>query len=157
VVGDRPAITLDQTSASAVAQSADRLTSLGLVLRRIISEELMRLKWKGAQLSQRGKSDPAKLALAARFRRETTQTLPWIALRLHIGKASTPNSTFGGRPRKTLGTETRGCPYSVGPNCYLTPIRIEVRAERPLVSAQNFLAEAFTLRRVGQGFENHLS
>jgi hypothetical protein len=36
-------------------------------------------------LGDRPKSDPAKLALAARLRRETTLTLPWIASRLHAG------------------------------------------------------------------------
>ena len=52
---------------------------------RIISQELKRLRWTAGQLSERAKSDPAKLALAARLRRETTLTLPWIASRLHAG------------------------------------------------------------------------
>ena len=34
---------------------------------------------------ERIKSDPAKLAMAARLRRETTLPLPWIAARLHMG------------------------------------------------------------------------
>ena len=51
----------------------------------IVREELKRLGWSEGELSQRPKSDPAKLALAARLRRETTLTLPWIATRLHAG------------------------------------------------------------------------
>jgi hypothetical protein len=52
---------------------------------RIIQEELKRLKWQQKELGQRAKSDSAKLAIAARLRRETTLTLPWIAARLHAG------------------------------------------------------------------------
>jgi len=56
------------------------------------------LGWSEAQLRERRKSDPAKLALAARLRRafaaperlrprrrETTLTVGWIAHRLHLG------------------------------------------------------------------------
>lgn len=52
---------------------------------RIIAEELGWLGWTGTQLRERHKSDPAKLALAARLRRETTLTVGWIAHRLHLG------------------------------------------------------------------------
>jgi hypothetical protein len=52
---------------------------------RIICEELKRLGWKEADLSRRLKSGPSKLALAARVRRETTMTLPWISARVHLG------------------------------------------------------------------------
>ena len=52
---------------------------------RIIGQELKRLGWREGQLRDRPKSDPAKLAIAARLRRETTLTLPWIAVRLHAG------------------------------------------------------------------------
>jgi len=37
------------------------------------------------ELLRRPKSDPAKLAMAARLRRETILPLPWIAARLHLG------------------------------------------------------------------------
>ena len=50
-----------------------------------MAEELGRLGWNEAQLRERRKSDPAKLALAARLRRETTLTVGWIASRLHLG------------------------------------------------------------------------
>jgi hypothetical protein len=52
---------------------------------RIIAEELRRLGWSEAELVERRKSDPAKLALAARLRRETTLTVGRIAHRLHLG------------------------------------------------------------------------
>ena len=52
---------------------------------RIISQELKHLGWKAAALKERAKSDPDKLAIAARLRRETTLPLPWIAARLHAG------------------------------------------------------------------------
>jgi len=52
---------------------------------RIIQEELKRLRWDAGELSRRLKSDPAKLAIAARLRRETTLSLPWIAARLQAG------------------------------------------------------------------------
>jgi hypothetical protein len=61
---------------------------------RIITEELKRLKWKEAELGRRPMSDPLKLALAARLRRETTQTLPWVALRLHMGTWKSLNANI---------------------------------------------------------------
>ena len=51
---------------------------------RIIAEELRRLRWTQADLGLRLKSDPAKLEIAARLRRETTLTIKWIAARLHL-------------------------------------------------------------------------
>jgi len=52
---------------------------------RIIAEESGRLGWTAAQLVERRKSDPAKLAVASRLRRETTLTAGWIAQRLDLG------------------------------------------------------------------------
>jgi hypothetical protein len=52
---------------------------------RIIGEELRRLGWTERELQERPKSDLAKLAVAARVRRETTLTLGWLAVRLHLG------------------------------------------------------------------------
>jgi len=43
---------------------------------RIIREAIKRLSWTESELETRAKSDPAKLALAARVRWETTLTLP---------------------------------------------------------------------------------
>ena len=52
---------------------------------RIIAAELKRRHWTECDLEQCAKSAPEKLALAARLRRETTLTLPWISARLHMG------------------------------------------------------------------------
>ena len=52
---------------------------------RILVEELARLGWQEADLRQRPKSDPEKLRIAARLRRETTLTIGWIAERLWLG------------------------------------------------------------------------
>lgn len=51
----------------------------------IITEEMKRLRWKEGEWSRRAKSDPHKLALAARLRRETTLTIAQISERLRMG------------------------------------------------------------------------
>ena len=58
---------------------------------RIIEEELHRLGWKESDLACRRKNDPAKLALAARLRRETTLTLKSIAARAGLGSSKSAN------------------------------------------------------------------
>ena len=57
--------------------------------RRIIAEELQARSWTEAELGKRRNSDPAKLAIAVRLRKETTLTVKTIAGLLHLG---TPNS-----------------------------------------------------------------
>ena len=51
----------------------------------IIAAEMKRLRWQETDLRRRAKSDPGKLALAARLRRETTLTIQEIADRLQMG------------------------------------------------------------------------
>ena len=46
---------------------------------RIVTEELKRKKWSEEDLVEKAKTDPQKLAIVARLRRETTLTLPRIA------------------------------------------------------------------------------
>jgi REP element-mobilizing transposase RayT len=58
---------------------------------RIIAEELGRLGWKEADLLGRRKSDPAKLGIAARLRRETTLPIKAIARRMHLGTSKSAN------------------------------------------------------------------
>jgi len=53
---------------------------------RIVAEELARRRWTVADLASRQKSDPTKLALAARLRQETTLSVKQIAERLRLGK-----------------------------------------------------------------------
>ena len=52
---------------------------------RIIGEELRRRRWSEADLKRRRKTDGKKVRIAARLRRETVQTLDWIARRLQMG------------------------------------------------------------------------
>jgi REP element-mobilizing transposase RayT len=61
---------------------------------RIISEQLEQIGWKESDLRQRGKSDPGKLALAARLRRETTLPIKRIAARLQLGSSKSANSNL---------------------------------------------------------------
>jgi REP element-mobilizing transposase RayT len=59
---------------------------------RIMAEELKRLGWGESELRVRRKSDPAKLAIAARLRRETTLSLKKIAARAHLGTSRSANT-----------------------------------------------------------------
>lgn len=52
---------------------------------RIVGEELRRRRWSKADLGQRRKTEREKVAIAVRLRRETVQTLDWIAQRLQMG------------------------------------------------------------------------
>ncbi len=60
-----------------------------LLGRRIIAEELARRGWSEAELPSRRKTDPEKLAIAQRLRRETALSLRWIASVLHLGSVNT--------------------------------------------------------------------
>ena len=59
---------------------------------RIIAEELAKLGWKEEDLLRMRKSDPCKLAMAARLRRETTMPLNWITPRIHLGTFKSANA-----------------------------------------------------------------
>ena len=59
--------------------------------RRIVAVELKALGWED-DLKRRAKSDPAKLAIAARLRRETTLTIREIAKLLYMGQPESLNS-----------------------------------------------------------------
>ena len=63
-----------------------RLETATAKAERLIAHELLRLNWTGEDLIRRPKSDPMKLALAARLRRETTLSIKQIAGRLNLGK-----------------------------------------------------------------------
>ena len=54
---------------------------------RIVAEELSRQGWNENDLATRRKSDPGKLRIAARLRRETTLTIKAIASRVHLGSS----------------------------------------------------------------------
>jgi hypothetical protein len=61
------------------AQTAEAMAA------QIIAAELKRRRWKEAALRTRPKGGPAKVALVARLRAETTMTVGWIAERLGMG------------------------------------------------------------------------
>jgi hypothetical protein len=54
---------------------------------RIVVEELSRQGWRESGLATRCQSDPGKLRIAARLRKETTLTIKAIASRVHLGSA----------------------------------------------------------------------
>ena len=60
----------------------------------IVAEELKRRKWKEAELKRRPKSDPDKLEIGARLRRETTLTIKAIAARVHLGSSKSANANL---------------------------------------------------------------
>jgi hypothetical protein len=59
---------------------------------RIIAEELARLGWTENALAMSRKSDPAKLAIGARLRQQTTLSIKSIAARLHLGTSKSANA-----------------------------------------------------------------
>ncbi len=76
---------------------------------RIVGMALKRRGWKPGELVKRPKSDPFKLAVAARLRRETTLTLKEIAARVHLGTSKSANARLhqwmkGHEPKRSTGT-----------------------------------------------------
>ena len=52
----------------------------------MVAGEMKRRGWNGEQLGLRRKGDGAKVALARRWREETTMTLKWMAKRPATGR-----------------------------------------------------------------------
>lgn len=79
---------------------------------RIVAEELKRRRWTEEDLRQRRKSDPEKLRIAARLRRETILSLKSIATRVGLGSSKSANTKLhswmqaSGKPDAT-GAETQ--------------------------------------------------
>jgi putative transposase len=71
---------------------AMRLETANARAERIVAEELRRVGWAESDLALRRKSDPVKLALAARLRKETTLTIKAIAARVHLGTSKSANA-----------------------------------------------------------------
>ena len=61
---------------------------------RIIAEELAGRGWQESEWAIRRRSDPGKLAIAARLRSETTLPIKWIAARAQIGTAKGAKSVL---------------------------------------------------------------
>lgn len=58
----------------------------------ILAEELQRRCWGEEELARRSKSDPDKLEIAARLRRETTLSIKAIAARVQLGTSKAANA-----------------------------------------------------------------
>ena len=61
---------------------------------RIVGQELSRRGWSEADLEQRRRNDPEKLAIATRLRRETPLTVKAIAGRVHLGASKGANGNL---------------------------------------------------------------
>ena len=59
---------------------------------RLAAQELDGLGWDQSELAGRRKSDPGKLAIAARLRNETTLSLKEVAARVHLGTSKSANA-----------------------------------------------------------------
>ena len=55
--------------------------------RRMVSEGIKGLGWKETELGRRAKSDPGKIGLAKKLRKETTMTMKWVADWLRMGSS----------------------------------------------------------------------
>ena len=60
----------------------------------LLAEELGRLGWTEEELEVRRKSDPAKLRIAARLRKETTLLIKAIATLVHLGTSKGANTNL---------------------------------------------------------------
>jgi REP element-mobilizing transposase RayT len=83
-----------------------RLETAEAKAERIITEELGRLNWKEADLVSRRKSDPDKLAIATRLRRQTTLSMKAIASRLHLGSSKSANIRLHAAMRHSASAQT---------------------------------------------------
>ena len=60
----------------------------------IIAEELERMRWTAADVEGRRKSDPGKLRIVARLRKEKVLSVKRIAARMHLGSYHTANANL---------------------------------------------------------------
>lgn len=72
--------------------------------RLILAEELDRRGWSAEELSRRRKTDPEKVTIAQRLRRETPLSLRWIAAALHMGSPYTLRNALIAAERGALPT-----------------------------------------------------
>jgi REP element-mobilizing transposase RayT len=74
--------------------------------KRIVAQALRRLGWKETELASRRKSDPAKLAIAARLRKETTLSIKSIAALVHLGTSKSANARLRNWMGKFASTDS---------------------------------------------------
>ena len=83
-----------------------RLETAEAKAERIVIEELLHLNWKESDLVSRRKSDPGKLAIAARLRRETTLSIKAIAKRVNLGTSKSANIRLHTAMRHSLPVQS---------------------------------------------------
>ena len=89
--------------------------------RLILAEELARRGWAAEELARRRKTDPEKVAIAQRLRRETPLSLRWIAAALHMGSPYTLRNALIAAERGALPTPA--APAAATPPPLPTPER----------------------------------
>ena len=94
VEGERDGISAHGLRLRASEPGAGQIVGAGTAVVGVPMEELRRIAWTEEDLDRRAKNDPVKLALAARVRRETTVTLRWLAVRLHLGSWKSFNANL---------------------------------------------------------------
>ncbi len=76
----------------------------------IVAEELRRLDWRETDLASQRKSDPAKLPIAARLRKETALSIKQIAGRLRLVRSRSASVRLHTGLSQTAPTErAQGC------------------------------------------------
>lgn len=83
--------------------------------RLILAEELSRRGWTVQELSRRRKTDPEKVAIAQRLRRQTPLSLRWIATALYMGSPYTLRNALLAAARGRLPTPAAPAPSPAPP------------------------------------------
>lgn len=78
--------------------------------RMLVAEELARRGWSAEELARRRKTDPEKVAIARRLRRETTLSLRWIATVLYMGSVNTLRNCLVAAGQGTISTAHQASP-----------------------------------------------
>jgi putative transposase len=91
--------------------------------RQIIAEELAKQGRAGADLARTRKTDPGKVAIAQRLRRETTLSLRWVAAELRAGSVNTL--------RNALAAVSSAAPAEAGPSPRAIPRQLTGRTAPP--------------------------
>ena len=80
----------------------------------MVSEELGRRGGKESDLLRHGKSDPAKLAIAARLREETALSVKTIAAWMPLGTSKSANARLHGWLRQSAPTASASAQTQLG-------------------------------------------
>lgn len=99
--------------------------------RMILAEELARLGWNAAELMRRRKTDPAKVAIAQRLRRETPLSLRWIAAVLYMGSPYTVRNALLAAEQGTCPSGASTCATAASASAPFAPPVPEPPAQLP--------------------------